>query len=359
MLPFCRNIALGCACCVLLNIVLISGAMVFGSAAPSSHASQVAFTADDPTQPNALILMDTARRLTVRFPSSAVIAALDWMPDGETLLVTCADGTQLSLYEWRDGRLYPREQIGDRRFYFRWSPDFTHVAYAEINDGDSAQNIHLDLYLLDITEQQTRQIVAPGDSYQDTDEIPAVWSPDGTKLAYQVMLPAQGVTDLFVYEVATGVSRFIAGGVRDADWSPDGRTIAYTTRRKTNPGTNALMLYDVDTGSSSELPVPEPYEKQVPSWSPDADSSRMTFMMGDDIYLMNTHNGIWQRISDPGIYAYYPVWSPDGSSLVYFGGSGAMRLYLVALNDGNPPFTSRLLYTAVESTLPAWRPGRR
>jgi Tol biopolymer transport system component len=323
---------------VFIASVLIAAALMVGQITPSR---QLAFTAYDRHETNALMLMDVGRSLVVRYPFSQVITQFHWMPDGETLLLTAADGIFLSLYEWRGGNFYPRELLGDRSFYYLPAPDFTHAVFAQIEETETRLNVNL--YVAGEERAITR--------FSDVEVVPVDWSPDGTKLAYQV-LSSVDPSELHVYDFEKGESSFFARRVQSFDWSPDGRTIAYTTTaRSSYPGSNALILYDVASGSIRELEIPEPYDKLNLAWSPC--NCLLSFTMGDDIYLIDIESGLWRRVSDAHLYSYYPVWSHDGKSLVYFAGSGVMSLYFIP--DVHQP-ESRLLFQNVQATLPAWRP---
>lgn len=328
---------------MLLNLTLVGLAVSIGQFVPSR---QIAFTAYDRQETNALMLMDVGRNLTVRYPFAEVITELNWLPDGETLLITASQGFSLTTAQWQHGRFFEHKIVEDRRFAFLWSPDYSQVAFSRVDETEVGLNINL--YLGSSINGQARRITRSANA----DEQSLIWSPDGSCLIYQV-LPHAAPTRWRIYNVATRESSSFANRVQGGDWSPDGRTIAYTTAT----AIHRLILYDVATKKIRELEVSEPDETLSPQWSPAGDT--LSFTMGDAIYLIDVEDGQWRRISDTLFYAYMPVWSVDGEAIVHFAGSGIRNLVLVEPLDqaytGLPP-RSRLLYANVQGTIPAWRP---
>jgi hypothetical protein len=120
-----------------------------------------------------------------------------------------------------------------------WSPDGTKIAY------DSAGSIHI--------------ILAAGGS--DSTLIAGTdpsWSPDGTQL---VFASGSAIFTCTVSSCAGSINQIVASGSKPA-WSPDGTTIAFQSGSNVNVipvGGTAADIDLVSAGSS-------------PSWSPDSDS---------------------------------------------------------------------------------------
>ena len=116
----------------------------------------------------------------------------------------------------------------------------------------------------------------------------ATFSPNGDKVAYgqdvERGLQLQGDSFITIRDIKSGQQEKLSGseGLFNARWSPDGRYIAATAA-----GTQALMLFDFQTGHWSKL-TDQPVNDLI--WSPD--SSTVFF---------DTRQG-----ADNGIFAAYP-----------------------------------------------------
>ena len=124
----------------------------------------------------------------------------------------------------------------------------------------------------------------------DVDEIfGPTWAPDGHAICFTGM--HHGLTDLFVYDMKTGVLRQLTNDPFadvQAAWSPDGRRIAFATDRFSSNittlamGPYQLALIDPDSGSVEPLPTIGPGKQINPQWSPD----------GRSIYFISDREGI-------------------------------------------------------------------
>jgi dipeptidyl aminopeptidase/acylaminoacyl peptidase len=128
-------------------------------------------------------------------------------PDGKWIaFISDRDGwDHLYVMPARDGagKLQPNEPIQITRGKFEawrptWSPDSTRIAF-DANEPDHYGTRHL--YVATIAGDPAHANVAPVTSGRGTN-IAAVWSPDGTRLAYQHTDP-QNSADLYVVDVAT------------------------------------------------------------------------------------------------------------------------------------------------------------
>jgi Tol biopolymer transport system component len=99
----------------------------------------------------------------------------------------------------------------------------------------------------------------------------AAISPDGSRIAYDLAEAGNaGRSDIWIRDLARGVSsRFTFEAAADlvAQWSPDGRRIAYTSRAK---GAGDLMIKDASgTKEAEPLLVSAKEEKYITDWSRD------------------------------------------------------------------------------------------
>jgi Tol biopolymer transport system component len=210
---------------------------------------------------------------------------------------------------------------GDRREFGRGfapvpSPDGSRIAYWEALSLDEGSH----LVIVDVATGQQRAIYAePG--WQP--EAPS-WSPDGTKIAifhetvslatadhaaFEVVIidPAKGETTV-VAETSGG---FLYSG--PAIWSPDGTRIAFddTVLRVAYVTGGGTRDYDVDADSVT--------------WSPDG---QRLAAKATGIYLVDAESGDVERLTNDvgGCVCDPPAWSPDGEWLAYSGADGTLRV---------------------------------
>jgi Tol biopolymer transport system component len=142
-----------------------------------------------------------------------------------------------------------------------WSPDGKQIAF-------TADNAGIELVNFDGTGLHT--VAYNGYS--------PVWSPDGKQIAFTKNLPAPDgkgpdgigiVRVLFVTKVDAkpGEERQLASDTLGQNWSPDGKTIAFFSLR------NAVMFtVDVVSGETSQIKLPDKLGGWYPTWSPDGNS---------------------------------------------------------------------------------------
>ena len=138
-------------------------------------------------------------------------------------------------------------------------------------------------------------------------------------------------------------------------WSPDGRTIAFSSWRSGYQDIYLLFPYG---GSPLQNPTRGTPEKQswLPAWSPDG--SRIAFTTSRDgnaeIYIMNRDGGGLMRLTNhPGIDTT-PTWSPTGKQIAFVSDrTGTPQIYIVNV-DG-----TGLLRITYESHCdrPTWSPA--
>ena len=174
-------------------------------------------------------------------------------------------------------------------------------------------------------------------------ELYAAWSPDGADIAYGLftgdgsaiyMVPAIGGSRRKIVDLPFGIAGL--------DWSPDGRHLAYSSRRVCF-GAMRIYLYSFDTGESMELTTP-PWSSQGdfrPAFSPDG--QRIAFIRGDrtqlqDIFIVPVAGGEVERLTSSQHHVAGLDWMPDGESLIFSAGPSApgdLRLWQLSLKDGS------------------------
>ncbi len=159
-----------------------------------------------------------------------------------------------------------------------------------------------------------------------------VWSPDGSKIAYGVML-TKGVHDLeeiFVID-ANGTDRNQLTDYKvltgHPSWSPDGRRIAFASN---HTGNSEIHIVDLDSGRVSQLTHSLQEvggNTQAPDWAPDG--SKIAYILtlrgaGNHVYIIDVSGKDNRPLVKPkglevGVTpnASFPKWHPDSEHILY------------------------------------------
>jgi len=188
----------------------------------------------------------------------------------------------------------------------------------------------------------------------------ATWSPDGQHIAFHASasgagrpinaLPGAATTDGDVFVL--NVANFLKNGTPprnitnnsvaiddDPDWSPDGRTIVYTSHAATdntdNHATAEIYMIGADGVGQRTRLTNNTEEERAPAWSPDG--TRLVFMcrrggFDFEICVMNADGTGQVQLTDNTIGDLTPSWSPDGRKIVFHrrvGGPGQFQLFVI------------------------------
>src|SRR5688500_11416698 len=164
-----------------------------------------------------------------------------------------------------------------------------------------------------------------------TDDLGAVWSPDGKTIAfYGVQFTPDsrgqliaGAPHIFLVDVDTRVQTPLVTDRREPvrgrfpSWSPNGETIAFDTA---GPGSNIAVI-NIDGTGLKQLTHDATARNIRPDWSPDG--RKIAFARGsagnEQIFTMNADGSSVVRLTDPnfGAQGNAPDWSPDGRRIVF------------------------------------------
>jgi Tol biopolymer transport system component len=181
-----------------------------------------------------------------------------------------------------------------------------------------------------------------------------LWSPRGDRIALQG-------PGLYLVEVSTGDTNEIPDATQapwyasSVSWSPDGTLLAFVNE-------SGLYTYDADTGHRDQVAVGP---SAFPMWSPDG--SRIVFRFGPRVpflydpeaaiqgpYVVETNERTEPK---PLPMASTMSWSPDGSRIAYLEHgciTGAWDIYTVDPDGGSPVRLTTMPGSAKEG--PFWSP---
>ena len=254
----------------------------------------------------------------------------------------------------------------------QWSPDGKTIAW-------SRQGI---VYVMNADGSGERRISPVGHGEGSTG--PPLWSPDGTRLAYEYDTFRRREVHL-VNADGSGHRRLTPGGkptwspsgrklsfVRNSDvwtidadgsgarrltsdqrgtktaatWSPDGATLA-AVRAVGKRCAVGLYLIRADGGGKRRIAGTKECYPTTPRWSPRGD--RIAFRDRGSIVVVNADGSGRLGLAKGG---FAPVWSPDGRRIVF----STLRLFVVSSTGGVArPVTPQNMWAGS----PAWSPDGR
>jgi TolB protein len=232
-----------------------------------------------------------------------------WAPDNSRIAFIGGNGI-VYVVQVAVGSIARIDQVAENEgSYLDWSTDSHTLAYMKQNN--------ITLYHVDTN--QVQRINQPG----ATD---VQWFPDGTELLFQAP-DGSGISQLFrIRTDGTGkqqITQNSGGRFNDVRLSPDGTYVLYTS-----PGASISIIYtlELSTGRIIEVKGGPLAKNYFPVWSPDSSSIAYSATAFEDVgyfSLIRTtgrqaENERTRAISN--CFATPVTWSPDGRKLAYLSG---------------------------------------
>jgi TolB protein len=139
-------------------------------------------------------------------------------------------------------------------------------------------------------------------------------------------------------------------------WSPDGKTIAYTSYRSHFPD---ILVHDLSAARPYTTPAAGSPENQnyLPAWSPDGNSLAFVSKRdgNSDIYAVNRDGSNLRRLTTHKSIDVSPAWSPTGNQIAFTSDrTGSPQIWLMNA-DGSSP---RQITNERTCDRPTWSPAK-
>ena len=297
-----------------------------------------------------------------------------------SLLMVCVDAqAQIAFSSERDGNweIYVMDVDGGNQQNLSnnpnddrdpsWSPHGKRIAFVSDRDG------HFLADMPDIPSYEIYVMDAAGGNQQNLtnnphDDRDPVWSPDGKRIVFtsRRKKDADGHFNLEIYvmDADGGNQQNLTNNLgenRFPSWSPDGKRIVFSSRRdghfRGNFGiTHEIYVMDTDGGNQQRLTENRQYDWH-PSWSPDGkriafSSDRKGDFENFEIYVMDADGGNQQKLTENRVYDWRPSWSPDAKRITFASErDGNYEIYVMDADGGNP---QNLTNHPDDDSAPAW-----
>ena len=249
------------------------------------------------------------------------------------------------------------------------SPDGKHIVYRR-NGMDVMSDARTgNLWMMNADGSEHMKLTT-----DDISEGNAVWSPDGSRIAYT--RKGQNGAEIFVYRVRDGkVARLteLERAPSGLSWSPDGKTIAFsmlvpsappvmvkmpakpegakwaanpriTDRLKyeqdgrgyIEPGFSHLFVVPADGGTPRKITSGDFQHRGQPQWTPDGRTLVFSAnrqpdaehnFRNTDIYSVEIENGTIKQLTTQTGPDHHPVLSPDGKKIAWLGYPDKLMAY--------------------------------
>ena len=212
-----------------------------------------------------------------------------------------------------------------------WSPTGEHILFVSDRDGPR------DLYLMNPDGSNVRRVFG-----KSARRGGPAWGPDEKQIVYTHGPP--GNSFIYIGTIDGKKEERVAIGAQPT-WSPDGTQIVFRSGALNKP--RRFSLLHVKTNRQTLFPFPkEPKWVRGPAWSPSGDKLafswydrvevRLEDFRVETIYIVNRDGTGLQQVIEEGKRAVNPVWSPNGSELLYNANDANddLHIYKISLGSG-------------------------
>lgn len=207
-----------------------------------------------------------------------------------------------------------------------------------------------------------------GRAYQRIENIPPnsnhpSWSPLGDKIVFVAYTfeNRKEDSDIWIYDINRGsVNKLMQQDNIQSfpTWSPDGKTLVYTSGYRVDSTNIHESLWMVDSDGKNPRPlISDNFYSIQPSWSPDgktiAYASNKSGNM--DIWVVGKDGTNLKQVTFDKSYDADPCWSPDGSKICFTSTrSGQMEIWIMDKDGRNEKQLTGFSGSKNESMHPCW-----
>jgi Tol biopolymer transport system component len=215
-----------------------------------------------------------------------------------------------------------------------WSPDGERIAASGFEDFKSKTDRN-GIYTFTPEGEDLVRVTRSG----DRGDRPVAFSPDGSRILFYRPVRSRGgeSAPMNLYSVRTGGGRLFqlnppgtTSGLPtigpSASWSPDHRRVAFVASSGSFWEESPRAVFVVEPGEEAHRITPWSNDVLFSAqWSPDGEWIAFAKRVGDftDVFVAHADGSQLSAVttSADGSFSYGPVWSPDGTQLLFIRGS--------------------------------------
>lgn len=294
-------------CVVSFLIALLAGGTrLNGQATPTATSrnwkDKIVFVRADPS-----IGLAAQRTITDVDPNSGDVVGSHSAPEMNTMAANDPRKNEIELMNPDGSSITPLRVFGSDPML---SSDGKKIVYCS-----ERETIYSQIYVMNSDGSGAKRLT----NVKDGDACGPAWSRDGSKIAYHAFAQTEPSRNpqLWVMDADGANSKKLTDHGMDPSWSPDGKQIAFSSRRE---GVFQIYVMNSD-GSNVRRLTKNNSENSNPAWAPDGGAIAYISATGDD------HRGLFLMAADgsePHGVAHskhqdfcFPSWSPDGRTLVF------------------------------------------